>query len=138
MKVVAVLALGTHAPREEQAEVSSRDAVRLGVSAVLCNVAPALRVRLRESLVLVVAARPLVVPDVEGGARLRGWLRRQEGRVDLRPGGALLAADYLLDFLLGRLSDFCGGVGGDERAIVGVLLGVGRELERRRLDLGLF
>ena len=102
VQVLALMALGADASREEEAEVAPRDAIRLGVSGVLSHVAAALGGRLRQVLVLPVAARPLVIPDVEDRARLRRRFRRDARRVDLRSRRSPLSPYHLLHLALSR------------------------------------
>ena len=108
VEVFALVAFGADAAREEQAEVRSGHLVCACVPAVLGDVAPGGRGVFREILVLAVAAGPLVVPDVEDGACLRGRLRFKRCRVHLRPSGSSFSPDYLLGLFLCAIG-VCGG-----------------------------
>lgn len=101
MQILALVALVADAAREEQAEIGPRDLIRPRVSAVLGDVAAALGGVLGQVLVFAVAAGPLVVPDVEDGAGLRGRFGLDGRWVNLRPGRTTLAADDLFGLLHG-------------------------------------
>lgn len=71
VQVLTVLAAGADAAGEEEAEVGAGDLVGAREPTVSRDVAPPLGRRLGQVLVLPIAPRPLVVPYVEDGARLR-------------------------------------------------------------------
>lgn len=85
VQVLALLALGAQALGEEEAEVAPGDPVGARVATVLGYVAPRGSGSLRQILVLPVASRPLVVPDVEDRSRLRRRLALKRVGVHLRP-----------------------------------------------------
>lgn len=74
VQVFALVAFGTQASGEEEAEVRAGDCVGAGVARVGGDGAAAGRGGLREVFVFAIAAGPFVVPDVEDGAGLGGRL----------------------------------------------------------------
>src|ERR1700712_246170 len=100
MKILALLSLRTYSPCKEEAEIASRDLVRLRIPGVLRNIAAPSSSSLRQVLVLAIATRPLVVPDIEDRSGLRRRLGFHCRGVDLRSRGTLLLPDNLLHFPL--------------------------------------
>lgn len=101
VQIFALLTLRTYSPRKEKAEIASRHLVRLRISRILRDVAAPGSSSLRQVLVLTVAARPLIVPDIEYCASLRRGLGFHGRGVDLWSRWALLLSDDLLNFSLG-------------------------------------
>ena len=100
VQVLALVPARARAAREEQAEEGAADPVRARVARVARHRAPARCGRLGQVGVLAVAARPLVVPDVEHGARLRRQLARLDrAGVDLRARRPPLLPEDLLCLL---------------------------------------